>query len=417
MAELIWLNESSHREHPLWQVAQDTLDALQLSESGVPEGPDPDDVADVAALVGYVRGLQECPSPIVTKHYLDQFQVDVANLLSQIPGWLQAPAQNVDTIRASVENIAVRARSYPVTKDSYSYGVRASFEAVVATASDRLNGLQVKVDDQVARLSALDARAVQIGADATTELESLKQQIEEAGETISMQITRLDTALTNQQTAFADAEAKRQSLTTDAEAKRQSQASELFASTKTMHAELREQNKSEAEQERKSLEAAASEVLANLQNMEDHARDLVGAIGIDGTATSYGLYAKQERRTANFWRWTAAILFVLAFALFLGFIVLERIDGGTPWQAVAIKFGGSLALLAGGGYASRESSQHRARERSAKDTELLLNALEPFIANLESDQDKENLRKDVAAKVFAARLPNSKTAEEEASSL
>jgi flagellar basal body-associated protein FliL len=50
----------------------------------------------------------------------------------------------------------------------------------------------------------------------------------------------------------------------------------------------------------------------------------------------------------------------------------------------------TAAVAAVGAYAARESGQHRRQERDAKKVQLVLIALEPFIANLPEDSRDDN---------------------------
>lgn len=55
----------------------------------------------------------------------------------------------------------------------------------------------------------------------------------------------------------------------------------------------------------------------------------------------------------------------------------------------------------------REASEHRKEARYAKRTQLDLNALEPFLANMDTDR-AHDLREQFAKQIFSRPLANSK---------
>ena len=65
----------------------------------------------------------------------------------------------------------------------------------------------------------------------------------------------------------------------------------------------------------------------------------------------------------------------------------------------------SAAILGAAGFMGREAAGHRREARDAKRTQLDLNAMEPFLANL-SPEHAETLRKDIAQRIFHRPLAN-----------
>lgn len=69
-------------------------------------------------------------------------------------------------------------------------------------------------------------------------------------------------------------------------------------------------------------------------------------------------------------------------------------------EAVLQKLGASVCAAVVGYPLIRESGQHRKEERSARQVQMTLTALEPFIANLPEPQ-KERIRVETARRIFA----------------
>jgi len=145
----------------------------------------------------------------------------------------------------------------------------------------------------------------------------------------------------------------------------------------------------EAEQGLRQLkEQAAHELeahVAEIRRMAQESAQLVGAIGLAGTAERYGEEAAAQKRVADSWRYATVVLALLAV---VGAIVavLEK-------HPVAETFAGKLALsvILGGiaTYAARQSSYHRHREQRARDLQLELTAFSPFIEPLSAEQQEE----------------------------
>lgn len=79
------------------------------------------------------------------------------------------------------------------------------------------------------------------------------------------------------------------------------------------------------------------------------------------------------------------------------------------WEVVRQKLGAPVGAAAVGYVLIRESGQHRKEERSARQVQLTLTALEPFIANLPEKQ-KERIRVETARRIFAEQRDGSPAA-------
>lgn len=156
------------------------------------------------------------------------------------------------------------------------------------------------------------------------------------------------------------------------------------------------------EQDRAKWAASAQVTLDHLVEQWEAVDNLVDAVALAGTATEYGRYAKDERKSADIWRRVAAAAFGLAFIVFVAMLLFGlggHISTDTPWQLVVFKVTGSAGLLALGYYAGKESASHRKAERAAKSIQLDLAALEPFISKM-SAEDKAAIRRGAAQRLF-----------------
>lgn len=215
----------------------------------------------------------------------------------------------------------------------------------------------------------------------------LSSSIAQLQETISQQGTRLDTALTTHQETFNKAESMR-----------------LLEHQETVQSARRELDAviQEAEEDSRAglanQEALGKEVLSRLDQLEEQARAVVGAVANASTSTDYGKHAENQRKIADKWRWIAVVLSILAFSVTVYSVYIDDTEE-EPWTVSVIKAVTSVTILAAAGYAAKESSQHRREEIGARNTQLKLVALDPFIANLEKE-NREQMKIAAAKHLF-----------------
>lgn len=154
-----------------------------------------------------------------------------------------------------------------------------------------------------------------------------------------------------------------------------------------------------------ALAEASEQAEAHRHLMSEHeirSRKVLEAIGVNATATDFGMYAGEQRDSANRWRTIAWLVFLLASVWFVASSLPWLTDGADIWESSLARLGVSAAVAGVGAYAARESSQHRRQERQAKQVQLVLTALEPFIANLPID-DQNAIRAEAARAIFVLR--------------
>jgi len=156
-------------------------------------------------------------------------------------------------------------------------------------------------------------------------------------------------------------------------------------------------------------EALADEHNARMAQYEEKSVKVLEAVGTNSTATDYGKHAHEQGRTANRWRVIASAVFGLASIWFIISSLPWATAGTTTWESSLSRLGVTAAVAGVGVYAARESSQHRKQERAARKVQLVLIALEPFIANLPEDKQVE-IRAEAAKSIFV--LPEEVQVEE-----
>jgi len=129
---------------------------------------------------------------------------------------------------------------------------------------------------------------------------------------------------------------------------------------------------------------------------------VVGNIGVTG---NYQRIANEESSSANFWRWATVIFFVggvtLAGATFVRFWG-EPITPESIWS-ISIRLLYAIAITAPAWYTARESARHRTNSDRARQTELELASLGPFIELLPPER-KIAIREEMTKLYFGREI-------------
>ncbi|QOW20452.1 hypothetical protein INQ41_05395 [Lysobacter ciconiae] len=145
----------------------------------------------------------------------------------------------------------------------------------------------------------------------------------------------------------------------------------------------------------------AESVIEALETHKSNAARIVQVVGDIGVTGNYQTIANKETKQANLWRWITISLFagglVMAAATFLRFYYEPITSDNT--LAVAVRLLYALAVAAPAFYTARESARHRTNADRARQTELELASLGPFIELME-DSDKEEIRKSLVPTYF-----------------
>ena len=112
---------------------------------------------------------------------------------------------------------------------------------------------------------------------------------------------------------------------------------------------------------------------------------IVGNIGVTGN------YQKREDRElwqANLWRWITLALFTAGVVMVTVNLVLN-FKGTIDLTALIARFAIAVTIALPALYTARESARHRTNADRAKQTELELASLSPFLEALDADKRKE----------------------------
>lgn len=149
-----------------------------------------------------------------------------------------------------------------------------------------------------------------------------------------------------------------------------------------------------------SVKKSADEVLTELQRKETEAKRIVQVVGNVGVTGNYQNTAATEAKTANTLRWMTIGFF--GAGVFIAVVVLiahlfpnlspVQIVAGNPWE-LALRLLTALAIATPAFYTARESARHRTNSDRAKQRELELASLGPFIELLPKETKEQIVTK------------------------
>jgi hypothetical protein len=338
-------------------------------------------VARLKEVVTYAEQVVKQSKPeLVPKQAWDQVNTQLTNLKDQAA----ADPNAVVTGQAEglASNILKFLAQFPVAQGKAEAKAVAELIAEVEGGADeQLKALRERLAEVGERGNEIQAEIGQRSTELTKAIDARKQELEQA--------------ISEVQTSLADERQRIEQTTTEqAETFRENQEerAQQFTTAQEQH-----------ETQIKEIEAKTNErtegLIQEVETMRDKSAELVGAIGVTGTAERYKDEADEQKRSANNWRWMTVLVAIGAAG-----VALLAAHGGTGNPGT---FGGRLAISAALGalaaYAAKQSSRHRDREEDAKATQLDLAAFQVFIEDLpEGEQAKE--RADLGRRLFGQRF-------------
>ena len=370
------MTAKAYKEHP----AREILDRIR-SMQAAPEMAAPDISSNENAsfardkVFAIARALltlfEQTPAVLVNSQGLNQLHANLQSPLSELTSFLSN--KNVGHLQNAAsqmeQNILPLFWVFGAKILSQNKNDASQFiESIQSTASNGISQLSAERDKLVSELVLLQA-----------EVEKQEARIEILVETGAKERAEAAAAVSNLQRDFSEKEIERNAAF-DSLISSLREKQEVFQ--KTSHGEARD----------------LVEKIISLRNDASKIVNVVGNIGVTG---NYQKIAETEARQANFWRWATVIFFGcgvgIAIATFVKFYHVT-IDGSNAWT-VALRLLYAIAITAPAWYTARESARHRSNSDRAKQTELELASIGPFI-ELMPDDKKIEIRQGLAQNYF-----------------
>lgn len=375
------MNPSEYVSHPL----RNLLDRLtELATSA--ELTDPDLLTTEAnagalettfAVVSAVRSMFErTPALLVSSHGLTQLQNAFQSIFNELSAYQSNKNQgHIQNAKAQVEQ-AVMPQLWafgPAHQVGDSGQLVEVVNQATQAARDAVQQLVTQRDALVVRQTAL-----------TQQVQDSQARLESLTESVAKQKAEAASAVAVVQQMYAEKEAER------------------VVAFEAMLKELRTDfAKLQSESER-----TQSERLDSLRTSQEQAAQIVQVVGNTGITGNYQKIANSEGQQANTWRWITIAFFAsgiaIAGATFWKFWH-EPFSPETAWS-VLIRLMYAIAITAPAWYTARESARHRSSADRARQTELELASLGPFI-ELMPDEKKHQIREELTKRYFGNQAP------------
>lgn len=367
---------SGYRDHPLRSTIKRILDMQSAPEFADPLVSDNETMAferdRIFALAEVIQSLLDQTPPL-----LASFQG-----LSVLQGNLQAPLNELTAFLSNknTSHISNAAAQMDQTVQPHLWGFAPQFHTVSASVIPEI-----------------------LSAQANTARESIRQLVLEK-DSLASQFQAL--------AARADEYAVRLEVLTDGAAKERAEAAaavakldESFSRSERERATAFEANIEAFREKFETLETQSQTdsraLLAALEAHKENAARIVQVVGNIGVTGNYQQIAKSESDRADFWRWVTLIIFAAGIAVAgATFVKLwaHPLDVESAWS-VAIRLLYAIAITAPAWYTAKESARHRTNADRARQTELELASIGPFI-ELMPDEKKHEIREILVKSYF-----------------
>ncbi|MGH1469161.1 MAG: hypothetical protein ACRBBP_09820 [Bdellovibrionales bacterium] len=237
-----------------------------------------------------------------------------------------------------------------------------------------------------------------------------KKEIEDLSGSISRKREESERLITAWQEQHSSAQHKRDTdFVADQKARTDSYADwrkEIEADAKSSISDLLGGSAESLDQGQKKFDVKINTYIKDARMKHESILNLYELVAGDSVAGGYKKNADDEKTAANFWR-VAAIIFIVLTAIWTGVSYWLTADIGALDQGVFIgriikAFSVTGVLLFGAVYSAKQSNDHRENERRTRRFALEVNAIDPFIASL-NEEDQKILKIKLSEKLFGQK--------------
>lgn len=169
------------------------------------------------------------------------------------------------------------------------------------------------------------------------------------------------------------------------------------------------------------LATKAGTTLAVLSKFQDDAAKVFGVVVNTLQAGAYSSYANEEKKTANFFRWSAIALMLLGVAVLVAPEIAKFLKDAEKyvldWHTTLGRIPFSIILFVPAFYLARESNKHRNTEVLNRRRELILSTIDPYLALLDGERAQQ-IKLDIAKGIFSeGNLATTDTSKDETGNL
>ncbi|MGG1417537.1 hypothetical protein ABE220_01415 [Bacillus subtilis] len=287
---------------------------------------------------------------------------------------------------------------------SYLEGIITFFSQLVLTKTpEEIEGVRnsvIKFRQSVGQyISHLEKDATE----ASTALTKNTEKLNELTSSIESQKTRIDSIVNEFQSQFLQNQTQR---TEQFNTFLKESDSEFNETMETRNNALKQQLIEQSDTFKSLTDDFKSKMQSELDQahqMNKEAEKIVGIISMKGLAHGYQKIANDEGKKALIWN-IGSIVSMIAVITF-GVIFLLMHKGAFDWTSLVSRIvltGIGLTLFT---YCAKQATNHRTEERRNRKIELELASLDPYLKDLETEEQKK-VKQDLVNKYFGVEFPS-----------
>ena len=370
------MSESTYKLHPIWVLVAQILEASEnevFYEPAIAENEQYSFARDkVFAITRMIREyFEQTPAILASIHGLNQINGYFQGVVNEINSFIsnKNPGHIVNAANQLDQSILPLLWSFsPRILELDSKAISDTFENIRNASLKTIKNLKQEESSLAEKLTIL-----------TQEIVAQQTKLETLTESIAAQKAEALAVTAQVQKEYADTEAKRNA---DFLSKIES-LTEIF-------------NRHQEDSINKAVQLVSA-----LEISRDEAANIVQVVGNIGVTGNYQKIADSESKQANFWRWVAVAMFALGIGTAMATLYKfwdVPFTTENAWSAI-IRLLYAIAITTPAWYAAKESARHRTIADSARQTELELASLGPFIELMPLEK-KEAIREDLIKNYF-----------------
>jgi hypothetical protein len=385
-----WDNRiSEHQIHGLIHELENLVRALPRPNDQARE-----DLARVERVVDYLSARLEQSDPrLLSPASLDSVVTPLRNAQPALQSYQQtADRSQLGTANNYLDQALINVAAWPpIVSAADVEALRESVTFFRRSAGQLLRSVQQEAIDAEQQLEKVRAELKQMA-------EALRREREQQSGALEGRIVELTSAVDSQKTRLDEAIAEYQRQFSSAQEQRSQTFEQSVRELSDRQAMVLKELEETQSQSSKTLSDRAEDLLRQLEEQREQAARIVGVIGQIGITGGYEEYASGQENEANRWRW-AAVVSMLAVVGVAIWAFLGATEEAFSWQRFVARLAISIPLALIAGYSASQSAGHRRNERSARQSELQLAALDPYLA-LFGEQERNALKEKVALRFF-----------------
>ncbi|UCU99428.1 hypothetical protein [Acidovorax radicis] len=377
------MNSSEYASHPLRNLLERLTELRKSTEFTDPDLLSNDASATAlettfATVAVVCSMLERTPALLVSEYGLTQLQNSFQSIFNELTHYQSNRNHgHIQNAKAQIEQVVMSQLwafgPIPTAGDFDQSDLVEVVNQATQTARDAVRQLVVERD-------SLRTRQM----DLTQQVLNAEAKLESLSETVAKQKAEAVSVVAVVQQMYAEKEAER------------------VAAFSTMLQDLR----ADFSTLQTDSEKTQSERLDALRTSQEEAARIVQVVGNTGITGNYQKIANVEGAQADIWRWMTIAFFsagiVIAVATFWKFWH-EPFSPETAWS-VLIRLMYAIVIATPAWYTAKESARHRSSADRARQTELELASLGPFI-ELMPDDRKHQIREELTKRYFGNQPP------------